>query len=341
MKRKIIMGFAIFFGVLAALILLIALYLWFAPLGYETLVSKPNPARTYDEAMQRIAAVQAQDNNEILDICHTNVLTHGRKTERVIVLLHGFTNCPHQYEVLGQQLFALGYNVYIPRIPYMGYVGRTNAAQERMMAEDVIRLGDEAVDIAQGLGEHVTVFGLSGQGVLTGWLAQHRDDVDYAMVIAASLGYVELPSIYARPVTTLLLTVPNQYIWWDNTVKENIPGNPHAYAWFSTRAVAQYFRLGQLLLQEAGGSTPPNAARILVVVNGNDRAVNYELLNELVARWQTNGENVERYEFATSLNLPHDLIDPKETGAKIDVSYPLLIELIQRADADAGIAPSL
>ncbi|NJP05385.1 MAG: alpha/beta hydrolase [Chloroflexaceae bacterium] len=48
----------------------------------------------------------------------------------------------------------------------------------------------ESVDIARGLGRHVTIAGISVGGTIAGWAAQFRADVDCAVLIAPALGWV-------------------------------------------------------------------------------------------------------------------------------------------------------
>jgi len=42
---------------------------------------------------------------------------------------------------------------------------------------------NQIVDAAAGLGDHVTITGLSGGGVIAGWLAQQRPEIDQAVLI--------------------------------------------------------------------------------------------------------------------------------------------------------------
>jgi hypothetical protein len=68
----------------------------------------------------------------------------------------------------------------------------------------------------------------------------------------------------------------------------------------------------------------------VVVTNANDRQVNQEMTDRVVALWQkrTPGK-VSTYEFPAELGLDHDLIDPDSPHANTDAVYPRLIELIQ------------
>ena len=62
----------------------------------QTSVRVAHPATDYADAMEQLAALRALDTAEINPQCVTQALTHGRATERAIVLIHGMTNCPRQ-----------------------------------------------------------------------------------------------------------------------------------------------------------------------------------------------------------------------------------------------------
>ena len=44
--------------------------------------------------------------------------------------------------------------------------------------------------------------------------------------------------------------------------------------------------------------------------------------------WKRRGGIVRSFEFPAVLKLSHDMIDPEQVGAKIDVVYPMLDQLI-------------
>ena len=75
-------------------------------------------APSYDEAVARIAARQAQDDSVVVSNGRSILMTHGARATRVYVLLHGFTDAPTQFATVGAHLFADGDNVYIPRLPH-------------------------------------------------------------------------------------------------------------------------------------------------------------------------------------------------------------------------------
>ena len=128
-----------------------------------------DPTGSYEEALARIEAIQLDEDarGDLNPVCHTTLMTHGERTEDVIVFLHGFTSCPDQFVELGKQFYERGYNVYIPRTPHHGLADLMTDDLINLTAEESIAFASQSADIAQGLGERVTVSGLSGGGTMT------------------------------------------------------------------------------------------------------------------------------------------------------------------------------
>src|SRR4051812_44997577 len=81
-------------------------------------ILKADPVAEYEAAVERFqTGTASQEGPEILAPCQSILMGHGRKTERCIIFLHGLTNCPQQFNKLGQMYFDQGYNVLIPRMP--------------------------------------------------------------------------------------------------------------------------------------------------------------------------------------------------------------------------------
>ncbi|HXV98240.1 MAG TPA: alpha/beta fold hydrolase [Anaerolineae bacterium] len=255
-------------------------------------------------------------------------MTHGQKVERVIVLLHGYRNCPAQFHQLGLTFYELGYNVLIPRMPHHGWADVLTTDQAQLTADELAAHVTEAVDIGQGLGEQVSVAGISTGGVLTAWAAQNRPDVKRGVLIAPVFGLYAIPAPLLTPTTNLFLTLPNFFLWQDDELKANVPNPPQVYPQNSTRALSQILRLGFAVRAQAGQS-PPAASAILIVTNANDDAVDNQVTSEVVAGWRKGGfEQLQTYEFEAYLRLDHDLIDPAHPKQKIDFVYPVLVDLM-------------
>src|SRR5438034_4798432 len=126
-----------------------------------------DPATDYETAMARFAQVQAQEEaNETLNpVCRSKLLTHGSKIERVIVLMHGMTNCPQQFVDLAPRFYKQGYNVLIPRMPHNGLADPDTDDLKYLKAAELRDCCNAMVDIAHGLGDHITFLGLSVGGL--------------------------------------------------------------------------------------------------------------------------------------------------------------------------------
>ncbi|MDQ6932697.1 MAG: hypothetical protein M3160_05925, partial [Candidatus Eremiobacteraeota bacterium] len=65
-----------------------------------------HPAKSYDEALELVRAMGALDDDTILPAAYTRLYSHDRVMPLAIVLLHGITNNPQQYDLLAPQLHA-------------------------------------------------------------------------------------------------------------------------------------------------------------------------------------------------------------------------------------------
>ncbi len=297
---------------------------------HADLLSHPNPASTYTEAARRIEAWEAEAPPDNLAAGRLLFLRHGQKVERAVVFVHGYTSACRQFEQLGQMFYERGYNVLIPPLPYHGLADRMTPLHAKILASDLAAYGDRAVDIAQGLGNAVTVAGLSMGGVVTAWVGQYRRDVALAALIAPGLGVYVIPAPLTPLGVSLMLRLPNFYQWWD-PVRKADDGFPYGYPRYATRTLGEMMRLG-LSVRRSARTTPPAASALLLVTNANDFSVNHTVAKGLAQAWQRQGAKLRTFEFAASLGLPHDLISPQQPVQRVDVVYPKLMELM---DAEA------
>ena len=328
-KKRVLLGAVIVLGA----VVLCALVVLFRPMNVRSLTSDPDPAGDYSAALERIEALQAKEASLGLNpLCQLKFMTHGQKAENAIVFVHGYTNCPQQFGELGQQFYDLGYNVLIAPAPHHGLADRMTTDQARLTAEELADYADNVVDIAQGLGEHVTLAGISMGGTTTAWAALHRSDLDLAVLISPAFGFQMFPAPVTAPVVKAFLVLPNFYMWADSELKEE-NGPDHTYPRRSTRALAQTLRLG-MAVQAGSAEAAPVARSMLVITNANDPSVDNGLTAEMVAAWREGGVAVETYEFPANLELEHDLISPWQQTQL--VVYPVLVDLIRGAAERAG-----
>ena len=293
---------------------------------------KENPSCSYQESVGRIHDLQKLDGEDVSPDGRTIFLARGEKTQKAIVFFHGNTNSPRQFEALGKIFYKKGYNVLIPRVPHHGLKDRMTKELSRLTVAELIKLCNESVDIAQGLGDVVTVVGFSMGANMSAWVAQNRNDVDKAVIIAPFWGWKGLPTFFFKPVIILLSILPNMFMWWDKKAKKALTGPASSYYGFSTRGVGQIMRLGWSVMKEARLDAP-KARTILVITSGLDEAVDEENLDKVVDLWcQHSVVKITRFKFDKTMSIFHDMIDPQQPYQKTAVVYPKLIELIESAE---------
>jgi len=295
--------------------------------------SHPNPTTNYEEAVQRVESMLSAEVDFNPD-CHTRLLTHDAKTARTIVFIHGYPSSPAAFKELGEQFYDLGYNVLIAPLPYHGLADRMNTKHAKLQAEDFVRYTDKVVDIGRGLGDHLTLAGISFGGLATGWAAQQRQDIDLAVLISPGFHFKAIPERLASLASKAFRLLPNWYIWEDPSLKADYTPY-HSYPRMATRVLGQILRFSQGI-QALAQQKAPAARSILVITNANDPGVDNAVTARVVELWHAAGStNIRTYEFPEDLQLGHDLTDlqqpDQETAAMISaVVYPKLIELIDQ-----------
>ena len=281
--------------------------------------------------MQIAAGLIDLDGPNVNPLCHTRVYTHGQRVERALVLLHGFTNCPQQFDTLGRRFFDRGWNVVIPRYPRHGYTDRLNTSIAELRAEHLKAVANRAAEVGAGLGERLTVAGLSLGGILTGLLAQNREGIERAVLIAPMLGLKPIPGPMLTAMSAAARRLPNFYMWWNGDLKDRI-GPPYGYPRFATHAYAALFECGRELVRAARRAAP-KALSIAVVTNAAEPRLDNRFTYRLVASWRRRGASVETFEFPASDRLAHDLIDPGNVAQRVDHVYPVVNRLIEGGDS--------
>lgn len=283
----------------------------------------------YDEAVRIATTLKDLDGPNVNPLCHTRLYSHGRPVERSLVLLHGFTNCPQQFDALGRHFFDRGWNVLIPRYPRHGYSDRMNTAIAELRADMLVAVANRATEAASGLGERLTVAGLSLGAILCGLMAQTRTGIDRAVLIAPMLGLRPIPGPLMNALSRLAGRAPNFYMWWDNRLRDRA-GPAYGYPRFATRAYAALFETGRRLVGDAR-TTPPKARSLAVITNAAEPRLDNRFTYSLIQSWRDHGANVETLEFAATERLPHDLIDPGNAAQRTDFVYPIVTRVIEGA----------
>ena len=166
------------------------------------------PLRT---SWDRIDRLLARDHPGVSDKGRTVARLHGERRPRAVVLLHGMSSSPPQFDRFSRDLFARGHNVLVPRLPRHGHSDRLSTALARLRPDDLYAGVDEYISIARELGERVTVAGFSLGGLLAAWSAQHYR-VDRCVAIAPFFGVAWIPTGLMTAVAETMLRIPNNSI---------------------------------------------------------------------------------------------------------------------------------
>lgn len=286
-----------------------------------------------DEARAALAAIAAREGADSAIAAGSRTWWHvgASVAPRAVVLMHGFTNAPPQYALLGRELVQRGDAVIVPRFPYHGHADRMSEAIAALRAEDWQRTALEAVAIAARCGERVVVLGISVAGTLAAWLAT-RIAIDHAIAIAPFCGIREVPGRANDALGSVLRTAPNRFLWWDPRVKEQQPPS-HGYPRFSTHALGQSLRLtGEI----AGADTGVHARRLTVVQNRSEPIVNNAYAWRRLVAVRERGVDLERVWIR--LDGTHDVIEPEIPQARPATIYPTLLDLIAADMNESGEA---
>ena len=253
------------------------------------------------------------------------IFTHGKPVIDVVVLFHGFTNCPKQYSELAHDFYRRGCNVFVPRLPYHGYADRLTHALEALTIADLQQCALDAFWIARGLGARVCASGLSLGGALCMWLAQNTP-IDLAVPVApflVPLPFSEGPGSLAAHA---LYALPDMYWWWDARAKANtLP--LYAYPGYPSHTLCELIFFGDLIFAQAKAAKPLARSAVLVT-NEHDNAVNNGTSRRVLQAWQRHGAAYTEFTFTDLLPARHDIIDPTTYPQGRTLVYPRLESIV-------------
>jgi len=293
------------------------------PLRSGDLRSHPFPVANYRSAIDQVERRQAADDRVVAPGGRTVLLTHGARTPRVDVLLHGFTDSPSQFTELADSLYQRGDNVYVPRLPHHAERSGDARALAGMTAVQLRQTADSAADVAAALGDTVVVVGLSVGGTMAAWMGQHRPEVRRVVMIAPAFEAGRVPSRLEGLLINLTERLPN-------VTRRSAPDSarPDRNPGFATHALAEVLRLGKAV-EKTADRAPPKAAEFAFMLNDLDRTVSTAGSLKVAKEWDAHGARVSVYAFPASLGLPHNVLDGREPGGQPALVLPEVIALTE------------
>jgi esterase/lipase len=295
------------------------------PVRTRDLGSRPRAIGDYAATVAELLKDNDRDSASIVPDGQSILLVHGRRTPVAVLLLHGFTNSPHQFDSLASMLFRDGANVYVPRLPRHAERGGTASTLAHLTAEELRAAADSAMDVVDALGDTVVVAGLSLGGTMAAWIAQYRADAARVIVISPLMAVMKVPRVLAGPITAAVMRLP-AFTYHDRSN----PNAPDREPGWSTRAIAQSLRLG-LAVRRASVDTAPASKQVVFLLNANDHTVAPWPVFALARQWSDHGASVQMYSLSQELGLPHDVIDPRQPIRRPDVVYPAIIAFVRGA----------
>jgi alpha-beta hydrolase superfamily lysophospholipase len=162
--------------------------------------------RLFPTALRAAQAVIAGEtaNPRINPQSRSRLLTHGSPTARSVLLLHGYTHGPEQFDDLARDFHERGYNVWVPRAP--GHGMTDPGAIHRIGTSELTTYAFEALAVAYGLGTEAGIVGISAGAILATWLAQQRRDaVRRLLLLSPFFGPApgRVPALAVRPLLFL------------------------------------------------------------------------------------------------------------------------------------------
>jgi esterase/lipase len=288
---------------------------------------EPSTRLQYDDAEARVAARQAAESSIVVRGLGSILLTHGQRTPRVYVLLHGFTDVPTQFRVVGEHLFATGENVYIPRLPHHGERVAPVRALGRVNALELAAFGDSSVQIARGLGDSVIVVGLSAGGAITGAIAQSRE-VRRALLIAPAIAPGQMAD---EDEQRTLLAITSRLPEITRTGAAPDTATPEYIQGISTHGLTEVLSLGRRVRDDASKRAPATKD-IVLLLNLRDATVSEAASVDLAWRWHDHGATVTIYRFPDSAKLPHNIMEINARGGNVDLAFPVVEALARSID---------
>jgi carboxylesterase len=301
--------------------------------GAATPVARPS----FAEAVAAIDSAIRRDRSDPLieTAALPRLYHHGKAAAKAVVLYHGFTNCPQQFDELARRFYDRGCNVYVPRIPYHGYRDRLTTALEALTVSRLADAATESYRVTSGLGTGVSAVGLSLGGSIALYLAQTQA-IDHAVPIAPFLSPIGFPDWLGLAAMRLVSWLPDHYTWWDPRIKEKcLP--LYAYPGFPSHSLAQCIFFGNEVVAASNPGAPPLGRRCTLVTNHTESAMNNAVAVTLLNAWERSGVHYDRVELSDLGSPRHDIIDPTTFPQARTLVYPKL-ESIVLEDAPGGNA---
>jgi carboxylesterase len=272
--------------------------------------SRPNPTNSREEALSRLARLQALDDRSVAEACRTRLLEPDAPGDVTVVIWHGFTNAPSQFAEVAEGFRSNGYRVLLARMPRHGLADVLNRDLLHLTDAELVEHADACIDIAAGFGSRVWVVGLSAGGVMAAWAAATRSEVSRTVLSAPFVAPKAIPMPAVRLLVRFRPLVPRIYLWWDPRKKADLGESPYVYPGFPLPGMVPFLHLAQALYD---GRMRPNhrLRRAVLVSNPGDFAIRRDVARRFAERvFASASDTFAEATIDGALGWWHDFVDP-------------------------------
>jgi len=290
-------------GVVAVLAAASVAWVFLCPSRSADLQKAHIQRRDYDQSVQDIQKVIADDaaNSEVRPESRPILKTHGKKTARAVMILHGVSGEPSAMAELADWLYQAGYNVYVPRAPHHGL--KDGKQHGKVRASELVKFMSDSAGLVSGLGDELGVIGHSGGGTLATWLAQYGDGL---------FSRVLLLSPYYEPDAS-------QAPKWQVALLRNVYGNhllPDQFfdGALSYRALANYVIIKQNYRSDLKAQ---GLKHVGLIIGSEDRLIDGAMASNIAEKMAKNSDASLTHETTPAhMGVGHELIWPGDKAVK-------------------------
>jgi esterase/lipase len=248
---------------------------------------------------------------------------HEERRQKCIICFHGYTAAPPQFLEIGKLLFDQGYNVYIPRLTLHGFADKSTDTSSLTSAKLKEHL-DKSIEIAQNLGNSISIIGLSLGGVLGGLALNKYKYVESIVLISPAFAFNVGPKALKGALAGALKWMPQQNKKWGT--KENFEEPPYCYDGYSTLALRAILEIAKEVKNTTKARTEEK--NIFLLLNDSDESICNVSNLEYAENWQRSHFKTEVLIIPKFYHLPHDFISPGKSSSQRKWLYNLITSKI-------------
>ena len=305
---------------IASLSLLVAAA-FFWPATFKELQSSNSEKLNYNQSVAAaIRTINGDSSNaDVRPECRSIIKTHGKKTTKAVMMIHGVSACPQQFADLGNTFFNAGYNVYIPRVPSHGLTDNKRHGEITIPA--MAQFMNSSTSIISGLGDETGVVGLSGGANMATWITQYNSQT---ISRALLLSPFYQPSASETPSWKIPLL---RNLYGRNILPDSFTGSNLSY-----RALGKYIIITKNYKSDLKA---PGLKYVGVVTSENDTAIDKNLAVNIPKQMTAaSGAKFQYYSIPASFGIDHDIValnqdEVKKHAAKL---YPFYLDMYEGKD---------